>query len=61
MNNRLGEISLGTANARPIHARRHTLDKYYMSYARISYVYTLVSIDTLSQTLKAFMTCLYKC
>ena len=56
----LVNISYITTNARPACARRYAPDKYYMLYARISYVYSLVSIDTLSQTLKAFVEYIYK-
>ena len=39
----------------------HVLDKHSMSYARIWQVYSLVSINTLSRTLKEIVACLYKC
>ena len=54
----LVKISSRTTNARPMRARRHALNKYYMSYTRISHVSILVSIDTLARTLKALVTCL---
>ena len=57
----LEEISWRNTNVRPTHARRHAPDKYYMSYAHIVHVYSLVSIDKLVRRLKKFVTCLYIC
>ena len=43
------------------HARKKAfLGTYYMSYAHISHIYNLVSIDTLTSMFKTFVTCLYK-
>ena len=51
----LGEVIYQTANSRPTLAIRHAPEKNFTSYARISHVYSLVSIDTLTQTLKMFV------
>ena len=38
----------------------NALEKYYILYARISHVYSLLSIDTLARTLKIFVVYLFE-
>ena len=50
-----------TTNSHPTCAIRHAPEIYFISYARILHVYSLVSIDTLTRTLKAFVAYLFEC
>ena len=54
----LREISLWNTNSRLAREIRHAPYKCSMSYARILHVYSLVSIGTLAQILKIFVTSL---
>ena len=57
----VGEISYWNINVSPMRTRRHAPDNYSVLYARIMHIYNLVSIDTLTRTLREFVTCSYKC
>ena len=56
----LGKVIQRTTNARPMRVIRHAPGKYFILYAHIYHVYSLVPVNTLERKLKIFVAYLFE-